>query len=61
MNEEVYYYKDRPYRILYHSQMKIEGVWIPCIVYKCLYENHDGDIWVRSEKQFFELFHKTKY
>ena len=56
--EHIYYYKDKPYFIVTESKMKIEGVWYPCIIYQCLYENPDGMIWVRKTEDFFELFKK---
>jgi hypothetical protein len=52
----VYYYKNKPYKILYKSKIKLKGEWKPCVIYKCLYKNPDGLIWVRDHKEFFELF-----
>lgn len=57
---EIYYYKDKPYKILYESKVKIEDVWHPCIVYECLYDNPDGKIWIRIKDSFFNLFKNTK-
>lgn len=51
-----YYYKDKPYRIIQESKVKIEGVWYPCIIYECLYENPEGMVWVRPKESFFQLF-----
>lgn len=33
--------------------------WVDVVIYECLYENPDGQIWVREKTQFYELF-KTK-
>jgi len=52
----IYYYKDKPYKILYESKIKISEIWIDCIIYECLYENPEGMIWVREKNQFFKLF-----
>jgi len=52
----VYTYKDKPYKILYESKIKIGGTWIDVIVYECQYENSDGMIWVREREEFFKLF-----
>lgn len=46
------YYKGRPYEKLYDSQVKIEGNWYDCVIYKCLYPNPDGEIWVRLKYDF---------
>ncbi len=51
-----YKYKERPYKILHESKIKIGGTWIDVIVYQCLYENPDGMIWVREKEEFFKLF-----
>jgi hypothetical protein len=53
---ETYEFKDKSYKILHEGAMKIEGVWIPCVVYQSLYENPYGEIWVRSKEAFFERF-----
>jgi hypothetical protein len=55
-----YYYKGKPYKILYKSKLKLDGEWIPCVIYKCLYKNPDGLIWVRKQEEFFELFSINK-
>lgn len=52
----VYYYKDKPYRVLHLSSIKLDDKWIPCVVYACMYSNPDGVIWVRTKKEFEELF-----
>lgn len=55
-NRITYYYKGNPYRILLRSFIKFSETWVPVIIYQCLYENEDGMIWVREEKQFYKLF-----
>lgn len=55
-----YYYNDKPYKILYKSKIKIEGRWEECVIYKCLYKNPDGLIWVRMKDEFFKLFATNK-
>jgi hypothetical protein len=76
--EVTYYYKDKPYKIVAHSKIKLSGLadlfyiynpegyymgnithdeeWINVVIYQCLYDNPDGDIWVREREQFYELF-----
>lgn len=56
MDEFLYYYKGKPYEILYESKIKLDGKWQDCIIYRCLYFNPDGLIWVRTKKEFFKLF-----
>ena len=51
-----YSYKEKPYKILYETKIKIGGTWIEAIVYECLYDNPDGKIWVREKQEFFNLF-----
>ena len=55
-NEEVFYYKDKPYRIFCKSKIKISGTWEEVIIYECLYENKDGKYWVRFDDEFYFLF-----
>ena len=54
--ETIYTYKNKLYRIFAESKVKIEGVWVDCIIYQTLYSNEDGWIWVRNKEEFFELF-----
>ena len=51
-----YEYQGRKYVILFSSKMKIGQKWIPVLIYKCLYDNPDGSIWVREEGEFWRLF-----
>jgi hypothetical protein len=30
--------------------------WVDVVIYKCLYDNPDGEIWVREASQFYKLF-----
>lgn len=54
-----YWYKDKPYKILTKSKIKLGGEWQDVIIYKTKYKNPDGKIWVRLESEFIGLF-KTK-
>lgn len=54
-----YWFKDKPYKLLFHTQIKIGDEWVPGVIYMALYENHDGQFWVRTTKDFYEKF-KTK-
>ena len=56
MNEKIYEYKNNKYRIFAETKVKINGIWEECIIYQTLYVNKDGWIWVRTKKEFFELF-----
>lgn len=56
----VYYYKGKPYKIANKTKIKIDGRWVPCVVYKCLYKNPDGLYWVRLKDEFFSLFTTNK-
>lgn len=56
MHDKIYYYKDKPYRILRQSKIKWNGQWHDVIIYECLYDNMEGDWWVRPEEEFFNLF-----
>ncbi len=53
---QTYYYKDKPYKIVRESAIKIGDTWIPTINYKCLYKNADGMYWTRFKTDFFNLF-----
>lgn len=55
----VWYYKNKPYRIYKHSKINIDSEWENVIIYKNLYYNPNGKIWVRYESSFFLLF-RTK-
>lgn len=55
-NDDIYYYKDKAYKIFQVSKMKIGGTWIDVVIYVCQYENKDGGIWVREREEFFNLF-----
>jgi len=53
--------KERTYEIVCRSKMKIDKIWQDVVIYKCLYENPDGDTWVRPVEDFeenFSLSHK---
>ena len=52
----IYVYKGKRYKILHQSKIKRGDKWILVIIYECQYENPDGQIWVREEKEFFEKF-----
>lgn len=52
----IYSYKEKDYEIIEKSKIKIGKIWIDVIIYKCLYNNPDGLIWVRESTEFFELF-----
>ena len=56
MGETVYYFKGNPYRIFSETKIKIDGIWVDAIIYQTLYINEDGVFWVRTKKEFFELF-----
>lgn len=56
MNDKIYTYKGKKYRIFAESKMKIDGKWKDCIIYQTLYFNQDGWIWVRTKEEFFKLF-----
>ena len=51
---DIYEYKGNQYRIFAESKMKVDGVWIKCIIYQTLYYNEDGWIWVRNSDEFFK-------
>ena len=55
-SENIYYYKDKPYRVVCESKVKIDGVWLDCVIYEALYENLDGKIWVRPRLDFVTNF-----
>lgn len=50
-------WKDKPYEVLSTAKTKIDGEWIHSIVYVSLYNNEDGEVWVKTEKdEEWELF-----
>ena len=53
---DIYWYKDRPYKILYETVIKEGDIWIPVVIYVCLYDNSDGNIWVRKTDEFDKKF-----
>lgn len=57
---DIYTYKNKPYQILRETKIKLEGVWVDCVIYKTLYHNPDGDTWVRTSYEFYKLFEKKK-
>jgi len=60
LRSNVYIYKEKPYYIVEETSIKVGGTWIPCIIYATLYENPDGELWVRFKEDFFNLFEKTE-
>ncbi len=56
MNDKIYWYKGKPYRIFLATKAKIDGKWVDAIMYQTLYVNEDGAFWVRTKEEFFELF-----
>lgn len=55
-SSEIYWYKNRPYKILYESKIKNFGEWTPITVYMCLYDNEHGMIWARETIDFDRMF-----
>ena len=49
-------YKGKLYQLFCYSKIKREGMWIDVVIYKCLYNNLDGMIWVREKSEFDKLF-----
>jgi hypothetical protein len=60
MEEKVYEYKGKLYKIFAETKVKINGVWVDSIIYQTLYNNPDGWIWVRTKEEFFSLFKEVK-
>lgn len=56
INNEIYYYKDKPYKIFAESSIKLNNKWEKIIIYECQYDNPEGMLWVRLKNDFFELF-----
>jgi hypothetical protein len=46
-------FKEKPYEVIVKTETKLNGMWIPCIVYKTLYsqgaDRPVGRIYVRNE------------
>ena len=57
---KIYEYKGKKYSIFIETKAKIDGVWTEAIVYLAQYENPDGLFWIRTRKEFFELFKEVK-
>ena len=55
-----YIYKGNLYVIFIKTKMKVNGVWIDCVIYQTLYDNQDGEFWVRSSDEFYQLFKEVK-
>ncbi len=36
--------------------MKVNNKWVDCVIYQTLYDNPDGEFWVRNSEEFFSLF-----
>lgn len=49
-------YKGKLYVIFQETKMKINGEWVDCVIYQTLYDNPDGEFWVRTSEEFFTLF-----
>ena len=47
---------NKTYLKLFTTKVKIGGLWVPAIIYVCLYWNKDGMIWVRTKKDFEQNF-----
>ena len=58
---KLYEYKGKLYTIQEETKVKIAGVWTNAIVYKALYINKDGRVWVRTKEEFEELFKHIEY
>ena len=53
---KTFYYKGKPYFIKLKSKLKLEGKWVDCIIYTCLYHNEAGMDWVRTAEDFYSKF-----
>lgn len=46
-------FKEKPYEVIVKTETKLDGKWIPCIVYRALYHESKnrpiGRIYVRNE------------
>jgi hypothetical protein len=80
-DKDHYYFKGKPYVILWESKMKISDLrnvihlnwwqrfllrlifgknqWLDIVIYKCMYDNPEGKIWVREKSEFYRLFSKN--
>jgi protein associated with RNAse G/E len=56
MEDKIYEYKGKLYRIFSKTKIKIDGNWVNGIIYQSLYYHPDGSIWTRTEEEFFRLF-----
>ena len=56
VRKKIYQYKGKPYSIVEETKTKINGQWVDSIIYKTLYVNPEGSIWVRTKEEFFSLF-----
>jgi hypothetical protein len=52
----IYTYKDKDYSLFAKSKIKIGDEWKGVVIYKALYDNPDGEYWVRFEEDFLKLF-----
>lgn len=52
----IYYYKDKPYQLVHMTKIKLNGIWQEAVLYKCLYVNPNGMLWVRLKDDFFNNF-----
>lgn len=55
-----YTYKGKIYVIFAQTKMKVNNVWEDCVIYQTLYDNTDGEFWVRSKEEFYQLFKEVK-
>jgi len=56
LNSKIYTYKGKLYEIESYTKTKINGVWVDSVIYRCLYLNPDGQLWVRTKEEFDSLF-----
>lgn len=61
-----FFWKDKPYETVCIAKTKIEDEWVDSIIYASLYNNKDGEIWVKTEKdneweQFNEAIKQGSY
>lgn len=55
-------WKDKPYEVLTTAKTKIEEEWVESIVYIALYNNKDGEVFVKTEKdKEWEKFKEVVY
>lgn len=53
---KTYIYKGKLYELVCEAQIKLNGVWEECVIYRTLYYNPDGTTWVRKKDEFYNLF-----